>query len=335
MAMIEQEMVQAEGEWRQRIGELKELIRSLEVELVDAEAELTELLAALNAFEFQLRAGIDHLVQRLEGLAAEIAELRRQLRRGYDYFDDLSPGDWSFESMEDAYREPGIDYDDYRYHSPLPEPPAGPVFGDQREELKKLYRQLARRFHPDMGAHEADREYRTQLMMVINAAYAAGDLARLQALANEPDLDDLTAPADDAELLVAFLLKEMARLQRRQAEIRQELTQVRQKKNCRLMQRARMAEAAGRDWLVEMKEQLQEEIRHKLVERDVLQQELASQESDAELSDLHGEAFADAVWDMTLETAYDIDPDLEAEDWLSRHQKERYWYDDDLDEILD
>lgn len=328
-------MTRAEDEWRQRIDELKETIQRLEGELVEAEAELTETLTALNLFEFQLRAGVEHLMRRLESLAAEITDLRHRLRQSYYQVDDFDPGDWSFHTVEDAFREPGIDYEAYRYHGRLPEPPSARPAGETREELKRLYRQLARRFHPDMGVHEADCEYRTQMMMAINAAYAAGDLDRMKELAREPDLADLTAPADDSEQLVQFLLKELARLQRRQSEIRRELAELRQKKNYRLMQQARKAEAAGRDWLAEMKEQLQEEIRQKLVERDVLEQEVAFQETEAGESELHGEAFADAVWDMTLETAYDVDPDIEAEDWLSRRQRDRYWYDDDPDEIDD
>lgn len=72
MVMLNGRMVQAEGEWRQRIDELKALTQRLEAELVEAEAALTELLASLNAFEFRLRAGIGHLIRRLDGLSAEI-----------------------------------------------------------------------------------------------------------------------------------------------------------------------------------------------------------------------------------------------------------------------
>lgn len=337
MVMLNGQMVQAEGEWRQRIDELKELTQRLEAELVEAEAALTELLASLNAFEFRLRAGIGHLIRRLDGLTAEIEGLRHQLRHSYyDELGDFRPGAWAYQTVEDAYNEPGIDYDAYRYHEPLPAAPAAPPAGSQREELKKLYRQLARRFHPDLGANASDSEYRTRMMMAINAAYAAGDLARLQALAQEPDLGGLPAPAGDGEQMVAFLLNELARLQRRLAEIQQEAAAVRKKKSHKLMQQAQKAEASGRDWLAEMKEQLLEEIRQKMVERDVLQQALETQGSeDREEDDLPGSAFADAIWDFSLDTAFDMDPDIEAEDWVSRRKRERFRDDDDPDEMLD
>lgn len=332
--MNNREMVQAEAEWRERIDGLKALIQQLKEELVEAEAELTELLAALNAFEFRLRAGVDSLMRRLEKLSDEVEELRRQLRHNYNDFGDFEAGEWSYQSVEDAYHEPGIDYESYRYHQAPVEPLVAPLAKEQRAELRKLYRQLARRFHPDMGSHEADREYRNNMMIAINAAYAARDLDRLRELANEPDLVSLVEPLDDGELLLEFLLKELASLQRRLAETHEEIKALSQKKNFKLMKKAQRAEASGRDWLAEMKEQLQEKIRQRMAERDVLQQEIDMLDNDQEEgAGLHGDAFADAVWNMTLETAYDSDPDFAAQDWLSRRQNGRYWYDDDPDEM--
>jgi hypothetical protein len=180
-----------------------------------------------------------------------------------------------------------------------------------------------------MGAGDDDRAYRTQLMMAINAAYAAGDLERLKDLAQEPDLISQDAIAND-EQKVNFLLRELARLQRRLSEINNELASVRAKKNYRLMQQARRAEEKGQDWLAEMKAQMQEEIAHKLVERDVLQQELELQEmiTAEEGNGLQGDAFADAIWDISLDASFDIDPDLEAEDWLYRRKPDAYRHDD-------
>lgn len=332
---INSNLIEAASEWRGRIDELQALIAQLEAEVVEAEVGLAEELAALNAFEFKLRAGVRHLMNRLDELAAQIAELRQQLRRHYD-FDAGDPGDWSYQEVEKAFHEPRLDYNDYRYHSSNPEPPVGRLNEDQAAELKSLYRQLARRFHPDMGSGAADRDYRTQLMAAVNAAYAAGDLDRLKALALEPDLTDLGAAGDD-EQMVNRLLRELARLQRRLSEIKDELISVRSKKHYRLMQQAHRAEKKGQDWLAEMKAQLQEEVARQLVERDVLRHELELQEMfAAEESDgLQGDELADAIWDISLDATFDVDPDLEAEDWLYRRHPDAYrgdfWDEDELD----
>jgi hypothetical protein len=204
--------------------------------------------------------------------------------------------------------------------------------GDRTAGLKSLYRELARRFHPDMGGSEADRLRRTQMMMAINAAYGAGDLERLRELAAEPDLIDPDAAADNEEQMVTFLLRELGRLQRRLTEISGEMTSIQTKQNYKLMLQARRAEEKGRDWLAEMKAQMQEEIAEKLVERDVLQQSLEFQEMmAAEMEEelagerLEGQDFAEAIWDISLDATFDDDPDLAAENWVQQRRRDGYW----------
>ncbi|MCJ7555432.1 MAG: hypothetical protein MUP90_00775, partial [Gammaproteobacteria bacterium] len=47
------------------------------------------------------------------------------------------------------------------------------------ERLRTLYRELAKLVHPDLTTDEGDRARRTPLMVEVNAAYQAGDEARL------------------------------------------------------------------------------------------------------------------------------------------------------------
>ncbi|NED08307.1 hypothetical protein G3I55_42540, partial [Streptomyces sp. SID6648] len=53
------------------------------------------------------------------------------------------------------------------------------------EEARKLYRELARKAHPDLAQEEAERVRREEFITRVNAAYAAGDAARLRELAEE------------------------------------------------------------------------------------------------------------------------------------------------------
>ena len=326
-----QNLVEAASEWHGRITELRTLISQLEAEVVEAEVGLAEDITAVNAFEFKLRAGVSQLMGRLDELAEQITDLRKKLRHHYDFAAGLDGGNWGYEQVGGAFHEPSLDHQNYRFHSSIPKPPEAALDGDETAELKRLYRQLARRFHPDMGAGDEERAFRTQMMMAINAAYAAGDLARLKELALEPDLTNVDTYANDDEQMVNFLLRELARLQRRLSEIQEELALVQGKKNYRLMQQARRAEEKGKDWLAEMRAKMQEEIAQKLVERDVLRHELEIQELiTAEESDslgadeLQGEAFAEAILDISLDATFEVDPDLEAEDWLYQRRKAKF-----------
>jgi hypothetical protein len=89
-------------------------------------------------------------------------------------------------------------------------------------ELKSLYRELAKRFHPDLAADDAERESRGARMAGINAAYALGDLESLRRSATEsyvrpqlpPTLTELLAERDRLDALVVRLRQDIAELNR-------------------------------------------------------------------------------------------------------------------------
>jgi hypothetical protein len=53
------------------------------------------------------------------------------------------------------------------------------------EEARKLYRELARKAHPDLAQEESERERREEFITRVNAAYARGDEKLLRELAEE------------------------------------------------------------------------------------------------------------------------------------------------------
>lgn len=70
-------------------------------------------------------------------------------------------------------------------------PPAAPVFEDASEsdELRTLYRQLARTFHPDLTGDDRERSFRQEVMLRINHAWHLRDLNAMRAIGN--DMQDL------------------------------------------------------------------------------------------------------------------------------------------------
>lgn len=57
-------------------------------------------------------------------------------------------------------------------------------------DTKQIYRELARRFHPDLVETDDAREERTHLMSQINEAYQKRDLNRLREFLNHPEIID-------------------------------------------------------------------------------------------------------------------------------------------------
>ncbi|MBP6016710.1 MAG: hypothetical protein KA586_08315 [Candidatus Promineofilum sp.] len=286
--------------WRERVRELQELLDALRPQLIDAEAQLAERLAAISAFEYRLRARLEKLSQRLDALQAEIDGVRRELRRyqsGELLWDDDIPTDGQ---AEEAWRfeESAASSGSYRYRS-RSEMPRPALEGTRLAALKQLYRRLARRFHPDLVLDEADRAYRTDMMMAINAAYAAGDLEALETLAGEPDTVSYTPQT--LEELAAALQREVDHCRRRLAEIASEMSTLEKHNSARLMKRAETAAAAGRDLLSDLAADLRRRVSEKMVERDVLETQL--EEVEREGVEVSGDDLADIVYNLGLEQA--------------------------------
>lgn len=299
---MDSELIQTEARWREQVQALKSLLDELQPRLVEAEAVLAERLAAISAFEYQVRARLEPLTRRLDDLQFEIDDLRRQLRR-YRY----DPYEWDEEPAVGRASEDRWHFDDegsaaasgaFRYRG-RPESPPKTLKEDQRATLKQLYRQLARRFHPDLALDDADRAYRTGLMMAINAAYAAGDVARLERLALEP-AHVSTAPLSDRELVEA-LEREVERCRRRLHEIDTEMATLEHHDSARLMKRAKRATAQGRDLLTELAADLRRRISEKMVERNVLESRLEEAEEEGHEMDI--DDLADIVFNLGLEQA--------------------------------
>ena len=91
------------------------------------------------------------------------------------------------------------------------------------EDVKRLYREIAKRVHPDLATDDAERGKRNQVMAEVNRAYADGDEARLRAILNEWETspDAVTGDGIGAELVrtIRKIHQVEGRLARIQAEI--------------------------------------------------------------------------------------------------------------------
>jgi HPt (histidine-containing phosphotransfer) domain-containing protein len=301
--MMDVELAATGENWRGQVNELQALLDELRPRLIEAETQLAERLAAISAFEYQVRARLEGLTRRLDDLQDEIDELRRLLRRYQnDVFGEEDEAlsstsqkeQWRFDDRSGAAASGS-----FRYRPNMDTFAPKPLASDEAAALKNLYRQLARRFHPDLALDDADRAHRTGLMMAINDAYTAGDLEKLQRLALEPSPDAGALKTD--EQLAEALQREVERCRQRLQEIEQELAQLERHQSARLMKRAERAAAIGRDLLQEIAVDLRRRIAEKLVERDILEEQL--DEVEREGLEMSAEDLADIVYNLGLEQA--------------------------------
>jgi hypothetical protein len=120
--------------------------------------------------------------------------------------------------------------------------PAGPL---PTGDLKKSFREAAKRMHPDLAPDEATRGHAEAFMKRLNHAYRAGDAAAIEDLVRQWERSPhAVAPGGPAR--VAALEAAVTRAQRR-------LDEVRDSDLAKLMERAMAATREGSDLLAEMR----------------------------------------------------------------------------------
>lgn len=95
-------------------------------------------------------------------------------------------------------------------------------------ELKSLFRELAKRIHPDLAKNAEDRDHRTRLMVEANRAYGAGDAEELRRILDHyhGDRDSDVGEGVGAELI--RIIRQTSQMRQRLARIDYELSMLRQ-----------------------------------------------------------------------------------------------------------
>ncbi|HLF26975.1 MAG TPA: J domain-containing protein [Anaerolineae bacterium] len=155
-------------------------------QVVRLEQERADLQIEVEAFRQTYLARVGPAQAELDALELHIEayRLRRELLRmrgnGLDAAKLEAEVEWQLRGRREQFA--GYQASIHRAEATARTP--SPVLDSTAQlELKLLYRDLAKRAHPDLALDEADRAARGALMAEINAAYARGDQAALQALA--------------------------------------------------------------------------------------------------------------------------------------------------------
>jgi predicted nucleic acid-binding Zn-ribbon protein len=254
----------------EKLARLRGALAQAQDDLIDKEAELADRMAEIVAFELEFESKVGHLIDQLADVEAELEEYHRKIQR----LRDERVFGRGYSSVEEQYRR--------TWEVPpksAATPPSKPLPPASEVEIKKLYRRLARRFHPDLAQDEADRAYRTDKMQAINDAYAARSMIELVALAeqldSEPARQSTTSGKTDADMIRA-LEKEISRCHGRMRQIDNELRNLHNRPSVEVSLEVKFAQRQGRDLLKEMAVELERKIARKSVERDMIKAQFDS-----------------------------------------------------------
>lgn len=219
----------------------------LETELSQRELELATLQTELRAFEARyLRIVGGRFAQRDE-LEAAIAEAVAR-RHPQDVAADREAKDSrarATESAEAAERALSTHVNESF---------------EPTDDLKRLFRDLAKLVHPDLTTDDRERERRHAVMAAVNEAFAAGNVGELQRLLDEWETSPDSVQGEGIGPDLLRIIRKLYQANQRMSHIAEELDGLRRSELYDLKGRCAAARSLGRDLLIELADQLDAEI---------------------------------------------------------------------------
>ena len=217
-----------------------------EAELAECELRLANLRGELGALE--------HRYLKLVGIPyAELDELRAQVA------ERMAAEDPENDRLQRAAREARLRADASRTAASVKESEETRNFSPT-PELKRAYREVAKRIHPDLTTNETDRARRQQLMAEANEAYQQGDEPRLTKILDTYESSPETVEGEGAGAELVRVIRKLSLMKNRLGEIETEIQRFFSSDLYLLRIQAEDAHEQGRDLLAEMAEKVRKRI---------------------------------------------------------------------------
>ena len=151
------------------LAEKRERLSAVRAALAEREADDAQVRSQMKVFEARYLQRVGVLYAELDEIAARITE------REVELYDPDSARRRAQQARERAQQT----------HEAAFGSEQEPVEFDPSPSLKSLFREVARRIHPDFAGDEAERQHFTLLMTRANHAYSCGDAETLQRLLDD------------------------------------------------------------------------------------------------------------------------------------------------------
>jgi DnaJ-domain-containing protein 1 len=126
--------------------------------------------------------------------------------------------------------------------------------------LKKLYREVAKRVHPDLATDEVERAKRQNLMAAANQAYEEGDEQGLREILSSWESDPHSVQGEGVAAELIRVIRQIAQCRSRLVAINRDMAELRQTELFELKEQVEQAKQSGQDLLAEMAKHLDEQI---------------------------------------------------------------------------
>lgn len=237
----------------EELRDLEEELSLRQERVAQLEFELADTRADLSRFESTLEARLGPLETRIDELNADLEQARIRSERRAQWGDRLESDEQPVDVLEQFRRT-------WTPRDEPPEPPPDPEVDEvSKDEMKSIFRALAKRFHPDLVTDAKVKIWRQGIMAQINEAYAAQDMAALRKFTERPDRPEEVVEKT-REQRIADMHKEIRRLDQVIRNLERELKELINSHTVKLMLEVSIASQQGRDLLKEMADGMRVEI---------------------------------------------------------------------------
>lgn len=187
--------------------------RQIELERLDTERDVLE--TALTRFAAEVKVRIGDIKDEIRGLRRELEMVRQQIERlradptavpadvERAVAEEMAQSEAGFEG---EFIDPG--------HNHGRQNGLSQAKHARETEVLRLYRELAKRHHPDLARTPAEKDRRAELMLRINVAFRERDLATLQSIYLQVQLDSPLTPEELCRQRLSWTRHEISRIDR-------------------------------------------------------------------------------------------------------------------------
>jgi len=215
---------------------------ALKEELADLETAIAEKKAMLVNLDKEMRIFEGRYLTVVGRRYDELAEIEKQIAEAQGVaFDE--------ETLETELANDEVGCGQNRLHT---------------DKLKKLYREVARKFHPDLTSCEHERRHRHQLMIEANRAYESGAEDHLQQLFETGAKLEEAAGGGVMSAEMILLVRSVADAKQKLIETEADIDEITGSEIYKLKIRVENAEEMGVDLMAELVSQVDRQIRKSL-----------------------------------------------------------------------
>jgi len=230
------QMTPEEIELEKKLAELS----ILEEELALQEMDLTTLQVSLEDLRRRYLRIVGVKLAQLDGIEAQIAEILAR----------LDPKNEEVQKKAERSRAQADESADATGSIAEEEYEAEPF--KPTENLKQLYRDLAKKIHPDLAPDDRARDLRHVFMQKVNQAYAEGNEERLRSLLHEWESSPDSVSGEGTGVELIRIIRQIALVHNRIEVINQELGNLRGSELYKLKTKIDEAQDKGQDLLSDM-----------------------------------------------------------------------------------